>query len=138
MNFPISPYNTVHGMYYFARMLDKIRLIAHDLLDQDYVGNLGGGMDARCCGFLRIEYSALREKALEEDDDEKVFQWCLENGRNVSEVEIEIWNGFISKRGWRDEATAFLDAQKAQSDLSHRDDLVTLFEFFEVDEGRKP
>ena len=45
------------------------------------------------------------------------------------------------KRGWRDEddgSTQELERYKASSGLAHRTDLVTFFDYYEVDEGRKP
>ena len=44
------------------------------------------------------------------------------------------------KRGWRDEddgSTLELEAYKAGSGLAHRTDLVTFFDYYEVDEGRR-
>ncbi len=42
------------------------------------------------------------------------------------------------KRGWRDEASENLEKYKALSGLAHRADLVTFFDYYEVDEGRAP
>ena len=45
------------------------------------------------------------------------------------------------KRGWRvedDGSTQALESYKAASGLAHRTDLLTFFEYYEVDEGRKP
>ena len=47
----------------------------------------------------------------------------------------------MRKRGWRDEdagSTQELGRYKASSGLAHRADIVTFFEYYEVDEGRKP
>jgi len=44
------------------------------------------------------------------------------------------------KRGWRDEdddATQALQRNKVSSGLAHRDDILTFFDYFDVDEGRK-
>ena len=46
----------------------------------------------------------------------------------------------MRKRGWHDEAdgtTQELEHYKAQSGLSARTDLLTLFDYYEVDEGRR-
>ena len=43
------------------------------------------------------------------------------------------------KRGWRDEgdgSTQELESYKARSGLAHRTDLVTYFDYYEVDEKR--
>ncbi len=51
-----------------------------------------------------------------------------------------VWNKFMLKRGWRDEddgSTQELERYKASSGLAHRTDLVTFFDYYEVDEGRR-
>ena len=51
------------------------------------------------------------------------------------------WNKFMLKRGWRDEddgSTQELLRYKASSGLSDRNDILTFFDYYEVDEGRKP
>jgi hypothetical protein len=45
------------------------------------------------------------------------------------------------KRGWRDGddgSTQELESYKASSNLGHRSDIVTFFDYYETDEGRKP
>jgi len=51
-----------------------------------------------------------------------------------------IWNKFMLKRGWRDEddgSTQELERYKAASGLAHRQDILTFFDYYDVDEGRK-
>jgi gluconokinase len=62
------------------------------------------------------------------------MEWCFANGRKPSAEQIEIWNGFMSKRGWRD--TAGLDKSKADAGLAHRPDILTYFDLFDIEEGR--
>src|SRR5438105_3237790 len=57
-----SPYEKVGGIFYFGRMLDKIRLHAAGKLPEEYRNNLGTGFDGRAAGFLQIEYPALVER----------------------------------------------------------------------------
>ena len=57
------------------------------------------------------------------------------------EQDIQLWNGFMSKRGWREEdpeVTETLKRFKGASGLADRDDIQTFFDYFEVDENRKP
>ena len=133
---PRSAYDRVGGLVYFARMLDKIRLHAAGRLPEAYQKNLGAGFDGRVVRFFRVEYGALRERALQGGTDDELLQWCLEQGRRPTEEEILVWNAFMTKRGWRDEAEQPLNDQKAASGLSHRGELVTFFDYFDVDEGR--
>lgn len=137
---PRSAYDEVSGLVYFARMLDKVRLHAAGKLSSDYHANLGQGFDGRCCRFLRVEYAALRERVLEGGTDEDILDWCFRQGRRPNDEEIFVWNSFLRKRGWRDEAdgtTEELERYKAQSGLAHRQDIVTFFDYYEVDEGRR-
>jgi hypothetical protein len=138
MNKPRSPYDQVSGAYYFARMLDKMRLSAGGLLHGDYHANLGRGFDGRMCKFLRVGYQDLVQRVLSGKSDEEAWAWCLQEGRPLSEEDIVVWNGFVSTRGWRDAASKALEDYKRQSGLAHRGDLLTYFEYYEVDEGRRP
>ena len=131
-----SPYAQVGGLYWFARMLDKIRQAARGELPAQKVPFLGKGMDDRLCRFLRVDYTALHARVVAGADDQAVLAWCQANGRAIDENDVLIWNQFVSKRGWRDETTAALEADKAKSGLVHRTDIVTFFDFYEVDEGR--
>ncbi len=135
---PVSAYAKAGGMAYFPRLLSKIRLHAVGELSPDYHDNLGKGADGFCAGFLRVDYEALTRRVLEGGTDEQVLEWCFENGRRLNEDDMFVWNGFILKLGWRDPAARRLERVKASSGLSHRDDIQTMPDFFEVDEGRKP
>lgn len=133
---PVSPRTTVGGLFYFGRMLDKIRKHARGELREDFIANLGLGMDARLCRFLRVDYNALRAHVLGGASDDEALNWCQTNGRTLNEEDVIVWNGFVSKRGWNDEASAILEQHKAAAGLAGRPDIRTFFEFFDVDEGR--
>lgn len=138
MNRPLSAYTQVEGLYWFARMLDKIRQHARGELHERHQPFLGKGFDDRLCRFLRVDYAALRARVLAGASDEEALAWCRETGRGFDEVDVLVWNGFVSKRGWRDETSPALEADKAKSGLAHRADLVTFFDYYDVDEGRAP
>ena len=135
---PRSAHERTGGMMYFPRMLDKIRLHAANELRADLHANLGLGADSLCAGFLRVSYTDLRERTLEGGTDEEILQWCFKKGRALDKADLFIWNQFAQKLGWRDRATATLEKWKAESGLAHRDDLVTMADYFDVDEGRQP
>ena len=126
-------------MFYFGRMLDKIRLHARGELDPDYHANLGAtrAADGWCCGFLRIEYSELKERVLQGGSDLEILHWCFEKGRRLQAVDVMIWNEFARKLGWNDPASPVLEKYKAGSGLANRNDIATMMDYFEVDEGRK-
>lgn len=140
MAVPRSPYEKEGGLVYFPRMLDKIRRRAAGTLDEAYHRQMGQGMDGLCCGFLRVDYAALEEQVGQGPDDAAVLEWCYANGRRLDALDIEVWNAFMTKRGWRDEnpeMPARLQRFKRENGLDGRDDIETIFEFFEVDEGRR-
>jgi gluconokinase len=125
----------VGGLVFFGRMLDKIRLHAQGRLPADY--NRGRGFDGRVCRFLHVDYALLVAKAVEEKDDRTVLQWCYEVGRRPSEEELFVFNAFLSKRGWQDDVSDWVQENKAKLGLQHRDDIQTAFDIHDADEGRK-
>jgi len=92
--------------------------------------------DSRCCRFLRIDYAALETETLKSGkSDEELLDWAFKNGRRPSDEEIEIWNAFMTKRGWRDAGTQRLNERLAELGLPP-DTVQTMFEFIDLDEGR--
>jgi gluconokinase len=136
--FPLrSPAERVSGIVYFGRMLDKIRVHAKGELPAEYQPNLGRGFDGRCIGFLGINYNDLIGRVKEGGSDEEILDWCFEKGRKPSNEEIEVWNDFMRKRGWNDEAAETLARRKKESSFSDRAEIQTLFNYIDADEGRK-
>ncbi len=131
-----SPYTQVGGIYYFPRMLDKIRLHAAGQLPQEYHANLGGGFDGRAVNFLWIEYAALVERVKQGGADEEILAWSFAQGRQPKPEEIEIWNDFMRKRGWNDEISERLIMRKREGGFEDRDDIQTMFDYIDADEGR--
>ena len=62
--FPRSPYDSVKGLVYFARMLDKIRLHAAGDLPEVYHKHLGTDFDGRCLRFLGVKYDDVKKLVL--------------------------------------------------------------------------
>ena len=136
---PRSPYDIVGGLVYFPRMLDKIRLHARGDLPEAYHNNLGREFDGHCLAFLQIKYADLRERVLAGGSDEEILEWCYANGRRPGEGEVEIFNGFMQKAGWRDASSERLAILLQRSGLGHLDHrCATRFDFIEFDEGRTP
>ncbi len=117
-------------------MIDKIRLHAAVKLPADYLPNLGGGFDERCLDFLWIEYAPLVERVKQGGTDEEILEWAFNQGRKPSDEEIEVWNDFMRKRGWNDEATERLEMRKRESSIPERADIQTFFDYIDFDEGR--
>ena len=131
-----SPHDQTGGICYFGRMLDKIRLHAAGSLPADYHGNLGGGFDARAVSLLWVEYPALVERMKAGGADEEILEWCYQQGRKPGAEEVEIWNEFMRKRGWNDEATERLELRKREGGFGERADIQTFFDYIDLDEGR--
>ncbi len=136
--FPKSPKEITGGMMYFARMIDKIRLHAGGELGPDYHKNLGGQRtgDGMCCNFLRVDDAAVTERVRAGGSDEEILEWCYTTGRRLNEGDVMVWNGFISKLGWNDFATSFLEQTKQQHGIAHRTDIVTIPDLIDLDEQR--
>jgi len=128
-----SSYEKVGGIVFFGRMLDKIRLHAQGKLPADY--NRGTGMDGRTVRFLGVPYAAVVERALKGGTDEEILEWCFQHGRRPGEEDILVWNAFMSKRGWRDEASEGLAEEKRKRGFAHRDDIQTYFDYHKADEA---
>ena len=122
----------VEGLAFFGRMLDKIRLHAQGKLPPDY--KRGTGTDGRVCRFLHVEYPAVAERVLAGATDAEVLAWCFAHGRQPNEEEIFTFNGFLSKRGWRDNQTEELEQMKRERGFAGRADIQTFFDFHQADE----
>jgi hypothetical protein len=135
---PKRPRETTRGIVWFPRMLDKIRLQAAGELSEDYVPYLGKGFDGRWLKFLRVPYEDLSDRTLSGGTDEEILTWCFETGRQLSDEDVEVWNGFLTKRGWRDGEAVQLgfEENKRAAGLESREDIVTYFDYNDVDEGR--
>jgi gluconokinase len=134
-----SPSAQVKGIVYFGRMLDKIRLAAAGKLPADWQSARGvaskQSFDSRCCRFLHIDYAALEVETRKGGSDESMLEWSFAHGRQPTEDEIEVWNTFMTKLGWRDERTRRLNERLAEIGLPPGT-VLTMFEFIDLDEGR--
>ena len=130
-------YEKVGGLFYFARMCSKIRLHAEGKLPKNYLEMLGQGFDGRTCGYLSVQYGDVRTQVLAGRTDEEVLNWCLINGRRLTDEQTLIYNSFMSKRGWHDDETdGFIPEMIRQYALKDDGSLLTDFDVIEMDEGR--
>jgi gluconokinase len=132
-----SSYAKTGRLVYFGRMLDKIRLHGAGKLPVDYHHNLGAGFDGRCCSFLGVEYSALKERVLARAADAEVLAWCHDRGGPRTDDQCNAWNRFMMKLGWRDDRTTTLQQRIAEYRLVGKP-IETFFDLNEFDEGRDP
>lgn len=136
-----SPYDETGGIVYFCRMLDKIRLHDQGKLPEEWISALGfaypRAFDARCCRFLGIDYDALVSETLKGGSDEALLEWAVEQGRRPSDEEVEIWNAFMMKLGWRDVVTIHVHDRLTEIGMAPGT-VETMFDFIDFDEGRSP
>ena len=134
-----SDYVQVRGIMFFARLLQKIRLRAQGKLPKDY--NIGmtneGSFDARFCRFWEVDFDKIDARTLEGGTDEEIFDSVFA-GRKINPEHVLVWNGFLTTRGWRDEASEELEHEKQAIGFADRTDIQTFIDFHDADEGRKP
>ncbi|MEZ0273740.1 MAG: DUF5069 domain-containing protein [Roseimicrobium sp.] len=136
-----SPYDMVGGIVHFGRMLDKIRLHAAGKLPADYseqLGNQPGTFDGRCARFLKVNYESLCDRVLAGGSDEAILEWAFAVGREPNDEEILIWNAFMTKRGWRDEAHDRLVFRLNEAGFGTEGGVETMFDFIDKDEAHPP
>ena len=134
---PESGYKKTERLVYFARMCSKARLMARGILPDEYHPYIGTGFDGRCCRFLRVRYEDLIREIARGLPDEELLDWCYRTGRRPNDEEVFIWNLFMEKRGWRDDDSEMLQRDKEILGLGDRDEIQTLFDFYDFDEGRR-
>ncbi len=132
-----SDYEKVGGLVYFGRMLDKIRLKAAGRLPADYFTGTANRthFDARCTRFLRVDYEVLAARVRTGGTDEEALRWCFEQGHQPTPDDIEVWNEFMTKRGWRDSGSAELAAAKNTRGFGERADIQTWFDLHLAEEA---
>ena len=133
-----SPADKFGGLFHFGRMLDKIRAHDQGALPADHVPALGKGFDGRTVRFLGVKYEDVVAQVKDGKSDEEILDWAFQKGRKPSEEEMEIWNEFLRKCGWNDDVTETLERRKKEGGLAGREDIATMFQYIDVDEGREP
>src|SRR5882757_1521661 len=89
-------YEKTGGLFYFARMCAKIRLHAAGKLPEEYHDMLGQGFDGRTCRYLSVRHEDVRAQVLAGKDDAQMLDWCLANGRRLTDEQVLIYNSFMS------------------------------------------
>ena len=88
--------------------------------------------NGRCARFLRVSYEALEARVREGGSDDELLEWCFQCGRRPSNEDIQIWNAFMAKRGWRDDASESLEEAKHAAGLGRREDIQTYFDLLQA------
>jgi gluconokinase len=132
-----SPHDTVGGIVHFGRMIDKIRLEAAANLPEAWVKfmDVKWSFNWLCCHFLRVDYAELKTEVLKGGSDEEILEWAMARGCRPDEADIEVWNGFMTKLGWRDFVSDRVRFRLEESGFPP-DAAETMFDFIDLDEGR--
>jgi hypothetical protein len=133
-----SPYDKVAGVVYFGRMLDQIRAHSKGVLRSEHQANLGKALDEHCLDLLGVSYNLVVQYVNEGLTDEAILQSCFAAGHRPSQTEIYVWNEFMLKRGWHDDASDTLKQLKRESGMIARSEIETIFQLIDVAEGRSP
>ena len=133
---PRSPYDTEGGIVFFPRMVEKIRLFERGVLPEIYMPTLSKFFDQRCCSLLGVNYEDLAQVVRSGLSDEQALKWAFKNGNRPTSDQIEIWNSFMMKRGWRDEATCHLKRRLKDLGCEDHTEIQTIFDCIEFEEGR--
>jgi hypothetical protein len=131
-----SPYDKVGELFYFGRMLDKIRSNTDGRLPPKYKASLGKGFDEKCLTFLRVRYELVVEYVNQGMTEDAILESCFGMGHRPTEGEIHMWNEFMRKRGWNDDLSQTLQRQKKREAMLSRSEIQTVFQFIDADEGR--
>ena len=134
---PVSGYQKTERLVYFARMCSKARLMRRGVLPEPYHEFVGVGFDGRCCRFLQVDYEAIKRLVGEGMGDLEILEWCYAHGRRPNDEEVFIWNLFMEKRGWRDDDSELVQREKESIGMGDREEIQTLFDFYDFDEGRR-
>lgn len=137
--YPRSPREQMDGWCYLPRFIDKIRLHLAGRLAADYQANFAhGGFDAqwlKAAGLTPDPFIAIVRGTL---TDGEVYDWVRQNVKRTAE-EKNAFNQWLLNRGREENDPALRDRlrqRKAESGLSHRDDIQTFVDYIDADEKR--
>ena len=134
--YPCSPKDEIDGLPYFARMCGKIRLHSTGDLHPDLRENLGRAMDAWTCQFLGVAYDELTQTVLSGKTDIETLEWVREVGSQRPDYERDWWCSYMRNVGFQDTLTDRLKQRIEESGLGDREDILTMFDYIDADEGR--
>jgi hypothetical protein len=135
--YPRSPRETMDGWSYLPRYIDKIRLHLAGRLHADYQENLGKGFDALWLKHAGVTHEQMLEVVKSSLTDGQVCDWVRTHVKKTP-AEKTAYREDLLSRPRADDAKAVdrLKMRKAESGLSHRDDLTTFVDYLDADEKR--
>jgi len=135
--YPRSPRETMAGWSYLPRYLDKIRLHLAGKLHPDYQENLGKGFDALWLKYAGVTHEQMIEVVKGSTIDGEVCDWVRTHVQKTPAEKTAHRDDLLSRpRAGDEKAVERLKMRKAESGLSHRDDLTTFVDYIDADEKR--
>lgn len=133
---PCSPRETEGKLVYLPRLCEKIRMFAAGTLPEGYHSQLGKGFDEACCKFLGVPYEEIKAQVLAGQTNAQVLSWALAKSPRLTEDDLAMWSDYLSKRGWRDEASPRLRQRVVEMGVAAIPGIETFFDAIDADEGR--
>lgn len=119
---------------HLPRILEKIRRYLAGNLTPVYAKTLGRGFDDLLCQHLGVTIetliAAVKEGRSEEEVDRRLEEIFPEDLR------VYAWNRKLMQRGLEGYSLERLKIRKAELNLTHRDDILTMCDLLEVAEKR--
>lgn len=119
---------------HLPRMIEKIRRHWAGELSPEYFRTLGRGFDDLLCRHLGVPFDDFLH-ALEgcrtEEEREAAVERLL-----PGDLRVHVWNRMLVQRGLHGVSRERLEARKRELGLSHREDIHTMCDLLEVNEGR--
>ena len=100
------------------------------------LANAAGLAVFRCCRFLGVPHSEIKNRTLASETDDAVLAWSHDHGIPRTNEECHVWNRFIAKLGWRDERCHL--PQRIQDAGLTGKPIGTFIDQIEFDEDRDP
>ena len=124
------------GWVHLPRFIDKIRLRKAGKLPADYHPNFCQGFDGAWLDAVGVECETFIRVVEDSITDGEVADWVLKNVE-ASADDKERFNQLVLNRGRdTDEYQEKLRMRKNEAGLEHRDDIQTMVDFIDADEGR--
>lgn len=124
------------GLMHLPRMLEKIRRHFAGTLSPEYAKTLGRGFDDLLCQHVGVPMETILEAVRAARDEEDMDRRLVE--LLPADLRVPVWNRKLVQRGLEGYSRERLDIRKAELNLTHRSDIVTMCDLLEVAEGRLP
>jgi hypothetical protein len=124
------------GLMHLPRLLEKIRRHWAGTLSPEYARTLGRGFDDLLCQHVGVPIETflelMRDRPCQKNLDTRLLDLF------PSDLKAHAWNRKLVQRGLTGYSLERLNIRKAELNLTHRNDIVTMCDLLEVAEGRMP